>query len=701
MTPLAADAWGHRLWSVPPNSQGYLTLAAAWIADGLPLPADPDDPAWPHLLIEAAIQAGHDRPAVLHDGAHGPDLVDAGRLGPRAPPSGPTPPAASPRPPAAGDTTYLCVVDGERHGRVADPVERVGLRQRPVPSRRRASTSTTAGSASPPRRATRRPTAPAGGRPTPCRRRWSPIPTAPSRRWWARMGGDAQPQILLQVIARWLQAGQSPGEVIGGAPLGAGRHGERLRHVDGARRARGDRRGQRARRLGRRPAPAGPHRAHRAGVRPRVRPRPPHRRRRPRRARPAPPTPAPASAPPPGSESRPREQPARPPIHTYFTAVSGPGRSGAAEVPFDDARRRQLLRHRAHARRRRPGRRTRPPAATATPTCSPATRTCSTGRGRPTASATTPCGSPSTTSSTRATRSCPTSSCSGCTPPAAPSDLRFGQMFNVVPQWHPLRLAEDFALADVLTGGRMEFGVGRGTVPREAWALGTVVASGDNDMSAEHDRINRETFEEAMEVIKLAWTQRALHATAASTSCSRPTTCPTAAPSVNDLTLIPKPTRPDRHLPAGHVARDDRVRAPRRPQGGVLAAEPRQPEAEVGPLRRAAGRARPAHRAPRRGPVPGAQHPRRAAPARTPCRTGRARPRRVHQVPGALRPLHRRYRAARRVEGAVRLQPHARGVGGAEDHGRSARSTTWSTPSAPTGSCSASSTSASSSTCPA
>ena len=46
--------------------------------------------------------------------------------------------------------------------------------------------------------------------------------------------------------------------------------------------------------------------------------------------------------------------------------------------------------------------------------------------------------------------------------------LRFGQMFNVVPQWHPLRLAEDFAMADVLSGGRMVFGVGRGTVPREA-----------------------------------------------------------------------------------------------------------------------------------------------------------------------------------------------------------------------------------------
>ncbi|MEO5899693.1 MAG: LLM class flavin-dependent oxidoreductase, partial [Ilumatobacteraceae bacterium] len=46
---------------------------------------------------------------------------------------------------------------------------------------------------------------------------------------------------------------------------------------------------------------------------------------------------------------------------------------------------------------------------------------------------------------------------------AQTSQLRFGQMFNVVPQWHPLRLAEDFALADIITGGRMQFGVGRGT----------------------------------------------------------------------------------------------------------------------------------------------------------------------------------------------------------------------------------------------
>ena len=120
--------------------------------------------------------------------------------------------------------------------------------------------------------------------------------------------------------------------------------------------------------------------------------------------------------------------------------------------------------------------------------------------------------------------------------------LRFGQMFNVVPQWHPLRLAEDFALADLITGGRMEFGVGRGTVPREAWALGTVVASGDNAMSAEHDRINREIFEEAMEVVKLAWYNERFDYRGKQ-FVFPPDDVPDRGTTVSDLTLIPKPRR--------------------------------------------------------------------------------------------------------------------------------------------------------------
>lgn len=121
-------------------------------------------------------------------------------------------------------------------------------------------------------------------------------------------------------------------------------------------------------------------------------------------------------------------------------------------------------------------------------------------------------------------------------------NLRLGQMFNVVPQWHPLRLAEDFALADIITGGRMEFGVGRGTVPREAWSLGTVVASGDNAMSAEHDRINRQTFEESMEVIKAAWTNERF-SYRGKQFVFPPDETPDRGKYVDDLTLIPRPTR--------------------------------------------------------------------------------------------------------------------------------------------------------------
>ena len=61
--------------------------------------------------------------------------------------------------------------------------------------------------------------------------------------------------------------------------------------------------------------------------------------------------------------------------------------------------------------------------------------------------------------------------------------LRLGAMFNVVPQWNPLRLAEDFATMHNLSGGRGILGVGRGTVPRELLHLNSdhiSIGSADN-----------------------------------------------------------------------------------------------------------------------------------------------------------------------------------------------------------------------------
>src|SRR4051794_32889934 len=59
-TPLAdwvaalhVRVWDHDVWTIPPNSQGYLTLLGSAIAEELPLPDSPDDGLWPHLLVEA------------------------------------------------------------------------------------------------------------------------------------------------------------------------------------------------------------------------------------------------------------------------------------------------------------------------------------------------------------------------------------------------------------------------------------------------------------------------------------------------------------------------------------------------------------------------------------------------------------------------------------------------------------------------
>ena len=45
---------------------------------------------------------------------------------------------------------------------------------------------------------------------------------------------------------------------------------------------------------------------------------------------------------------------------------------------------------------------------------------------------------------------------------ARTSKIRIGQMANIAVWWHPIRLAEDIAILDNLTEGRIEVGFGRG-----------------------------------------------------------------------------------------------------------------------------------------------------------------------------------------------------------------------------------------------
>ncbi len=74
--------------------------------------------------------------------------------------------------------------------------------------------------------------------------------------------------------------------------------------------------------------------------------------------------------------------------------------------------------------------------------------------------------------------------------------IRLGMAVNLMPLHHPLRLAEEVATLDVLSGGRVEFGAGRGAFPLNYRGYGVEMAS------------SRELFENGLEIIKAAWTQK-------------------------------------------------------------------------------------------------------------------------------------------------------------------------------------------------
>jgi alkanesulfonate monooxygenase SsuD/methylene tetrahydromethanopterin reductase-like flavin-dependent oxidoreductase (luciferase family) len=73
--------------------------------------------------------------------------------------------------------------------------------------------------------------------------------------------------------------------------------------------------------------------------------------------------------------------------------------------------------------------------------------------------------------------------------------VRIGTAVVVVPFNHPLRTASDFALIDILSHGRLDFGVGRAYQPHEFRGLGVSM-----DQS-------RAMFAEGLEIVLKAWTE--------------------------------------------------------------------------------------------------------------------------------------------------------------------------------------------------
>ena len=82
---------------------------------------------------------------------------------------------------------------------------------------------------------------------------------------------------------------------------------------------------------------------------------------------------------------------------------------------------------------------------------------------------------------------------------ARTSRIRIGQMANIAPWWHPIRLAEDLAILDNMTGGRLEVGFGRGIWPYEGPQF-------HPNADPRKDRENRELFRETVELVREIWT---------------------------------------------------------------------------------------------------------------------------------------------------------------------------------------------------
>ena len=73
--------------------------------------------------------------------------------------------------------------------------------------------------------------------------------------------------------------------------------------------------------------------------------------------------------------------------------------------------------------------------------------------------------------------------------------IRLGTAVSVLPLQHPLSYAEQAATADLLTGGRLDFGIGRGSIPTQFHGF---------QVSMEE---NRARFDEALAILQRAWTR--------------------------------------------------------------------------------------------------------------------------------------------------------------------------------------------------
>src|ERR1700749_4751212 len=111
-------------------------------------------------------------------------------------------------------------------------------------------------------------------------------------------------------------------------------------------------------------------------------------------------------------------------------------------------------------------------------------------------------------------------------------NIKLGCGFNITPMWHPLGLAEDYAMADILTKGRVVFGVGRGYHTREVETFGSPLL----DQAG-----NRELFEEQTDIIFKAFNEESF--SHKGKHYTLPPEVPYRGYTLKELTLVPRPLR--------------------------------------------------------------------------------------------------------------------------------------------------------------
>jgi alkanesulfonate monooxygenase SsuD/methylene tetrahydromethanopterin reductase-like flavin-dependent oxidoreductase (luciferase family) len=96
--------------------------------------------------------------------------------------------------------------------------------------------------------------------------------------------------------------------------------------------------------------------------------------------------------------------------------------------------------------------------------------------------------------------------------------LRLGIAIVLLPLSHPVRVAEEIATLDVISGGRVEFGIGRGAIPSHFAGFGVPQAE------------SRERFFEGLDLILRAWTSERVSYSGRFFHCA-------------DLAVAPKPVQ--------------------------------------------------------------------------------------------------------------------------------------------------------------